>query len=110
MADKRKKTFLWMLIGGGILIILAGLAGLVMNKQAPPVGTPTPASVGQVQRVSLEDAKTAFDAGSAVFLDVRDSRTYAASHIPGAVLIPITDLPNRRGELDPSSWIITYCT
>jgi rhodanese-related sulfurtransferase len=71
---------------------------------------PTPASLEQVERVSLTDAKAAFDAGSAVFLDVRDSSAYNLSHIAGALSIPINDLPSRLSELNPSTWIITYCT
>lgn len=83
---------------------------MFLNQQSAPVVTPSPASVDQVQRVSLMDAKAALDAGTAVFLDVRDGSSYAVSHIPGAVLIPITDLPTRMGELKPSDWIIPYCT
>jgi rhodanese-related sulfurtransferase len=82
----------------------------MLNRPATPVSIPTPASVSQVPRVSLEDAKAAFDVKAAVFLDVRDSSSYASGHIPGAVLIPISDLPTRMGELDRKSWIIPYCT
>jgi 3-mercaptopyruvate sulfurtransferase SseA len=63
-----------------------------------------------VERISLADAKAAFDAESAVFLDVRDAQSYAEAHIPGALNIPVNDLPQRLDELDPSDWIITYCT
>jgi 3-mercaptopyruvate sulfurtransferase SseA len=110
MAENRKIPFPWILIAGGVLLVLAGLIWAVFNRPASPVTTPTPASVSQVQRVSLEDAKAAVDAKKAVFLDVRDSSSYATGHIPGAVLIPISDLPNRMGELDRKSWIIPYCT
>ncbi|MFZ2095231.1 MAG: rhodanese-like domain-containing protein [Anaerolineales bacterium] len=93
-----------------MLLILAGLAWVLLNTSATPVSTPTPASVDQVQRVSPEDAKKAFDAGKAVFVDVRDSISYHNSHIPGALLVPINELTGQLKELNPSSWIITYCT
>jgi 3-mercaptopyruvate sulfurtransferase SseA len=110
MSENRKSIFLWILVGGGIFLILAGLVGVFLSQQSAPQATPTPASAGQVQRVTLLDAKEAFDAGTAVFLDVRDGGSFADAHIPGALSIPITDLPNRISELDPSTWIIPYCT
>jgi 3-mercaptopyruvate sulfurtransferase SseA len=108
--DKRKTQVPLMLIGGGVLLILAGLIWVIWNQPAQPMKTPTPDSVGQVERVSLAEAKKAFDAGTAVFVDVRDSTSYNNSHIPGALLIPLTELTNQLKDIDPSSWIITYCT
>ena len=108
MNEKRKQLFPLFLVAGGVLIFLAGVAWMFLNNQPQTVLTPTPGFVGQVQRVSLEDAKAAFDAGAAVFLDVRASSSYETSHISGAVLIPLNELPARLGELDPDSWIIPY--
>jgi parvulin-like peptidyl-prolyl isomerase len=110
MAVIRKNPYPWMLFGGGVLLVLAGLTWVIFNKPIIPLASPTPATASQVQRVSLTDAKAALDSGAAVFLDVRDRDSYAVAHIPGAVLIPISDLPVRMGELDPKSWIIPYCT
>jgi hypothetical protein len=61
-----------------------------------------------VERISPQDARTSFDQGEAVILDVRTPEEYAEGHIAGAVLIPLLELPERVGELDPNSWIITY--
>jgi Rhodanese-like domain len=108
MAEKRKSLFPLFLLGGGVLLLLAGLVSVFFNQQPEAIGAATPASVEQVQRVSLEDARAALDAGTAVFLDVRDSASYAVAHIPGAVLIPLNELPTRMGELSQGSWIIPY--
>jgi 3-mercaptopyruvate sulfurtransferase SseA len=75
-----------------------------------PYPNPTPATAESVVRVSLADAKSAFDAKTAVFLDVRDTGSYAEAHIPGALNIPLNELEARLGELDPNAWIIPYCT
>jgi len=61
-----------------------------------------------VARVSLADAKAAYDTGSAVFVDVRSAESYAQSHITGALSIPLGEVPDRISELSPSDWIITY--
>ena len=88
--------------------MLAGLVWVLLRQQAAPAVTSTPASVEQVVRVSLDDAKAAYDASAAIFLDVRAGSSYEVSHIPGAVSIPFNDLSARVGELDPASWIIPY--
>lgn len=108
--DRRKTRIPLMVIAGGILLILAGLAYAFLNQPASPVTTAAPASVDQIPRVSLKDSKAALDAGTAVFVDVRDSASYDSSHIPGALPIPLNELSGKLNELNPSSWIITYCT
>jgi 3-mercaptopyruvate sulfurtransferase SseA len=108
MVENRKNPIPWVLMGAGVLLLLLGAGWLFVNKPAPPAATPLPASVEQVERVALEDAKAAFDSNSAIFLDVRSTEAYKASHIPGALSIPINELTSRMGELEPDSWIIPY--
>jgi molybdopterin/thiamine biosynthesis adenylyltransferase/rhodanese-related sulfurtransferase len=42
-------------------------------------------------------------------LDVREPQEFAINRIPGAVLIPISDLPSRVSELDASRPTVVYC-
>ncbi len=99
-----------LIILGGVMIIAAGLAWANINFPGGEVLTPTPASAAEIKRVSVMDARQALDSGAAVFVDVRDSASYAKAHIPGALLIPLSELRSRLTELDPTQWIITYCT
>ncbi len=41
-------------------------------------------------------------------LDVRQPSEYKTSHIPGAVLIPLPELSDRMGELNPKKSIFVY--
>jgi rhodanese-related sulfurtransferase len=41
-------------------------------------------------------------------VDVRQPEEYEIRHLPGAQLIPIGELPNRLGELDPNKPTIVY--
>ena len=41
-------------------------------------------------------------------LDVRQPGEYEQSHLPGAKLIPVGELPDRLRELDPKKPTITY--
>jgi len=41
-------------------------------------------------------------------VDVRQPKEYEQGHLPGAQLIPLGELPNRLGELDPKKPTIVY--
>jgi hypothetical protein len=115
---KTSKIPIIILAAGGLLLIIAVVILAMQNTPKPEVLLPTVGissqgeeeSYPEIQRVPLEDAKTALDAGTAVFVDVRGDSSYAAGHIPSALSIPLTDLENRLDELDSADWIITYCT
>jgi len=47
--------------------------------------------------------------GLVVVLDVRPAEEFAAGHVPGAVNIPIDELPRRLRELPRSKQIVAYC-
>jgi len=112
------------LAGLALLILVIALAlappalappALAPPALAPPALAPTPAApvavnVSDIPRATLAEAKAAFDAGSALFLDVRDAGSYETSHIAGAESIPLTRLEQELGKLDKGRWIITYCT
>ncbi len=105
-------------IGLGVVMLAVALAVLLTqgNPTTPTVqATNVPAQdlsipYPDVPRVSLADAKKAYDQGTAVFLDVRGTSDYIAEHITGAVSIPETQIESRINELNPNDWIITYCT
>jgi len=96
-----------------LVVVFIVAAAILAACTASPMQVTDDSNVdasGEVQRVSLEESKMAFDNGEAVFIDVRSESSYAASHIPGALSIPLAELEGRLGELDPNQWIITYCT
>jgi rhodanese-related sulfurtransferase len=43
-----------------------------------------------------------------ILLDVRQPNEYKQSHIPGATLIPLPELSNRLGEIDPQKPVLVY--
>ncbi|GAP06507.1 rhodanese-related sulfurtransferase [Anaerolinea thermolimosa] len=102
----------FLLIFGGLVLLSIGLIFLALNapttnaSQGGTLDIPFP----QIARVSLADAKSAYDKNMAIFIDVRDSGSYAASHIANALNIPLTELEGRLAEIPRDRWIITYCT
>jgi uncharacterized ion transporter superfamily protein YfcC len=111
MANK-SKTMPLILMAAGSLLILGAIAFLVAPSifagQAPATAVPVVDSLADVPRVSLEDALAAYQAGSAIFVDVRDTQAFDSRHISGSISIPIEELPDRLAELDSQAWIIPY--
>ena len=103
------------------------LAALACNASLPQATEPTiiptqpqaqnpnssiPQTEADVPRISVEDAKAAFDSSQAIIVDVRSADSYAAGHAVGAVSIPLENFENNIGNLslEKDQWIITYCT
>jgi hypothetical protein len=121
LKQSRARTWSLVLLFAGaamLLGVVAYIIGVRLGQPAEQVSTfGEPASSGQaviplpeIQRVGLKDAKAAYDIGNAIFLDVRDTDSYAASHIPGSINIPEGDMSTRLQELNSDQWIITVCT
>lgn len=117
MPRKTKKSAsgsILLMFVGGFLIVGAIVAFLFMlpRDNSQPAGGQSAQGIEDnfpnIERVSVQDARAAYDQGSAVFVDVRTPEEYDQGRIVGAVSIPLLDLPNRIGELDPNAWIITY--
>jgi rhodanese-related sulfurtransferase/biotin operon repressor len=61
---------------------------------------------GEPAREQLLEKVTA---GEATLLDVRPDEEWAASHLPGAIHIPLGELPVRLDELPRDHEVIAYC-
>ncbi len=97
--SNRKNT----LIGIGILLVLAILAGVYFLNAVD-----RPPQVSLPQEVSVEQAATMKDEGSFI-LDVRQPEEWAQGHISGATLIPLGDLSTRLSELPTDKNIVVVC-
>ena len=118
MNQRVRKSAIPILLTGGVTMLLIAVMLIIPRSktthQVPtdvfPADPHVEETYPEIPRVSITESKAAFDEQTAVFLDVRDSGTYAVSHIPGAVNIPSDQVQNRMAELGRDDWIITYCT
>ena len=116
MANKKGTSLLpIVLVTAGVALILGALFFYLANpfksSEAVPTGQAAAAvPYPDVARVSLKDAKAAYDIQNAVFVDVRGEPYYSEEHIPGALSITYDELPARIQDLKKSDWIIPYCT
>lgn len=108
----------WLVMGLGSLIVLGAVIWKTLDVVDKVAATPTPVSSSSnsyipypdVARISLEDAKQAYDGGTAVFIDVRDQEYYDQNHITGAINIPYSQIESHLNELDRDQLLILYCT
>ena len=93
------------------MLVLATALWVAPGYARPHAGAvPQLTDEASVPRISLADLKKAVDAGRVLVLDVRDAASYAESHIPGAVLIPLADLQGQTARLKASKKpIVAYC-
>ena len=61
----------------------------------------------QIEEIEPADAEARMH--DATFLDVRELDEYEQGMIPGAVNIPVGQLPDRTDELDPRRPTVVYC-
>lgn len=128
------RWFMPALIGG--MIAIAGLVAVLLTSRPAPVQAPAPARPAAeapaqpapeapaeapgtahgglnpegppVEAIGLAEARGHFDAGTAVFIDVRAGSDYSAGHIPGALTITSQELESRLGGLPEGAVIIAY--
>ena len=113
---KRSFPIPLLLVGAGLIILsLAAFVLLTGNSRLTPAVLPTSTIEASFPesaypRIQIKDALAAFNAHSAIFVDVRTKDSFDKQHISGALSIPLNELSNRLSELPKGSWIITYCT
>ncbi|HLU43282.1 MAG TPA: rhodanese-like domain-containing protein [Microthrixaceae bacterium] len=61
-----------------------------------------------VPQVTVDELAAAVEAGGAV-LDVRMPDEFAEAHVPGAVLIPLPELPERAHEVPADQLVHVIC-
>ena len=100
------------------LIVVGGAAlGLLANaispRGIPLVPPPMTAEAVRKDIVSLAEARQAWESGSALFLDARNTIDYAAGHIPNALNLPAEQFdvffPRVAPMLTPEMAVVVYC-
>ena len=84
----------------------APIAETTQTNSAPKSEDP----LANAPRISLADAKKAFDGGSVVFVDTRAEVQYKVEHVKGSINIPAEAFQTRYAEVPKDRKIITYCS
>jgi rhodanese-related sulfurtransferase len=108
-SERRGTTITYRLASPGVLSLWLALRAAA-EERLPEIARLraefSPAQDGDVPRTEVQKL---LKRGEAVLLDVRPALEYESGHIPGAMPIPIEDLPARLEELPRDKRIVAYC-
>jgi rhodanese-related sulfurtransferase len=97
--QNKPAVWIWILGAAVIFLILAGVIALPRLQQG---------QAGLPMEVTVEQAHQLREDGAFV-LDVRQPDEWAATHIPGATLIPLDQLETRLSEVPKDQQVLVYC-
>jgi len=97
-----------------LLLLLTCIALLLpgCSKASEPLPPQPKAQDSQsvsVQEISMTDAVQAWRSRNAVFLDVRTPEEYREGHIPGSVLIPLSELDKKYAQVPADKPVLIVC-
>jgi DNA-binding transcriptional ArsR family regulator/rhodanese-related sulfurtransferase len=84
---------------------------ITLQQYRREAGSPESLKLEDLERLRGDTFQKGVSSGTekALLLDVRPSDEFAAGSLPGAVSIPIAELPQRLGELPRHRRIVAYC-
>lgn len=104
---KRNKLIpIWIILA--VVVVVVGV--FVYQGIRGLSGNPVLRSQDDVPRVTVAEVQQALQNEGAILLDVRTAEQYAASHVQGALSVPLTEIESYVAGLDKDAWYITYCT
>ncbi|MFP5336002.1 MAG: ArsR/SmtB family transcription factor [Actinomycetes bacterium] len=111
VVTRRQGTRVWYSLAGDDVAELLAAVRAVARRHRPGTDAARRRYLGpdDVGRVDLDGLLAAARAGDVVLLDVRPAPEYAAGHLPGAVHIPVEELPDRLDELPADREVVAYC-
>jgi rhodanese-related sulfurtransferase/DNA-binding transcriptional ArsR family regulator len=111
LVDSRREgnRVFYRLAGPDVAALYASLRDVAGTRSAD-VAAARAAYLGpEAERVSREELLARAADGSVTVFDVRPSEEYTAGHIPGAVSVPLKELPERLAEVPPEVELVAYC-
>ena len=82
---------------------------IIPNAQQPQLQPQVETSLDSARRMDRDEAMKMVKEHKAVWIDVRSKDQFEISHIPGAINIPLAELPTRWKDLPLGKFLITYC-
>jgi 3-mercaptopyruvate sulfurtransferase SseA len=93
------------------LLASAMTVGLLAGTAVSAQPQDPPDDLSKVTRIEMLAFSRLLQMDQLLVIDVRDAESYRLGHIPGAVSVPLDQIPRRAEELRGSKKpIVTYCS
>jgi 3-mercaptopyruvate sulfurtransferase SseA len=91
--------------------ILEDIIGAVQSARRAMMASVTSAQLDDVPEISREELTAALRRGRVALVDVLPHESFAARHIPGAISLPLAEIPDRVSAVlpDRNAAIVVYC-
>jgi rhodanese-related sulfurtransferase/DNA-binding transcriptional ArsR family regulator len=110
VTTRREGTKVHYRLTGADVAALFALVRTVASEHLPDVQAARDVYLGpDTEQVTREELLSRVRSGRVTVVDVRPREEYAAGHIPGAMCIPLDELPNRLADLPTDQEIVAYC-
>jgi rhodanese-related sulfurtransferase/DNA-binding transcriptional ArsR family regulator len=111
VATRKDGTRVHYRLAGGDVAELFAQVRAVANRHLPDVEAARRAFLGDDDTEDIGPAELLrrAGAGEVTVIDVRPREEYAAGHIPGALSIPLDELPDLLDQLPARQEIVAYC-
>jgi rhodanese-related sulfurtransferase/DNA-binding transcriptional ArsR family regulator len=111
MARRDRQSMHYRLVSDDVYALLVSLRA-VARGHVPEVEPAATAYLGrsdEPEPITREALWARVRAGEVTVLDLRPGAEYKAGHIPGAVSVPLDELPARLAEMPNAREIVAYC-
>jgi rhodanese-related sulfurtransferase/DNA-binding transcriptional ArsR family regulator len=110
VSTRRDGTKIYYRLAGTDVAALYALLRTVADDHLPDVGAASATYLGpETDQVDRDELLRRVRAREVTVVDVRPREEYAAGHIPGAMSIPLAELPQRLADLPDDQEIVAYC-
>jgi rhodanese-related sulfurtransferase len=110
VTTRRDGTKIYYRLAGEDVAALFALVRTVASDHLPDVQAARAAYLGpETEQVTREELLHRVRTGQVTVIDVRPREEYMAGHIPGALCIPLDELPHQLADLPADQEIVAYC-
>jgi rhodanese-related sulfurtransferase/DNA-binding transcriptional ArsR family regulator len=111
VARRDRQSMHYRLVGDEVYALLAAVRAIARDHLAEVEGAAAAyrGVSDEPEPITREDLWARVRAGEVKVLDLRPRVEYEAGHIPGAVSIPLDELPARLAEMPNEREIVAYC-
>ncbi|WP_043631824.1 ArsR/SmtB family transcription factor [Nonomuraea candida] len=109
VASRREGTRVYYRLAGEEVSRFLGLFQAFAHGRLADLRAAVRARLGSLEGVTADELAARLSDPGTVIVDVRPAADYAAGHLPGAVSVPMKELPARLAELPADAEIVAYC-